>query len=102
MVHSWDIPSFGLDIIIARSQSTFPLPDGPVSPFSITITADGGGANPITTTLSVTSFAGLNGADITCSDGIQIIDDTQDAIAMMFGKCSLYLDYSLMHSKHLR
>ena len=88
MAHSWDIPSLGLDAIITRNQRIFPFPDGPAAPFSISIVADEGGANPITTALSVTSFAGLDGAEITCSDANQIATETQNATVLVFGKCS--------------
>ena len=88
VAHTWSIPSLGFSDTITRTSPTF---DDPASPFSIVITADGGGANPITTALSVTSFAGLNGANITCSDGNELITETQDTIAMVFGKCSLYI-----------
>ena len=64
---------------------SLPPPVGPPSLFLIETTEDGGGA--ITTELSVTSFAGLNGANITCSDGNLITTETQDATALVFGKC---------------
>ena len=84
VAHTWSILDFM--VAITRGTTTF---DDPASRFSITTTVDGGGPNPITTELSVTSFAGLNGADITCSDGNAFTNETQDTIAMVFGKCSL-------------
>ena len=85
VAHSWDIPSL-VDVSITRQDPTFPRPGDPASPFAITITADEGGVNPILTALSVTSFAGLNGANITCSDANQIEDEAQDATALVFSK----------------
>ena len=79
--HTWSIPSL-VDVSITRVNPTFPPPGSPPSQFSIVTTADGGGTNPITTELSVTSFAGLNGANVTCSDGNQLITETQDATAI--------------------
>lgn len=64
IAHAWKIPSFGFSVTISRATPTFS--DGQ---FSIITTADGGGSNPITTALSVTTFAGLDGANITCEDG---------------------------------
>ena len=87
--HNWRIPSLG-DVSITRINPIFPRPGDPPSQFSIVTTSDEGGTNPITTVLSVTSFAGLNGITITCSDGNRFINETQEAIAMVFGKCSLY------------
>ena len=87
VAHDWDIPSLGLDATITRTSPTFPRPGDPVSPFSIVTTADGGGPSPVTTVLSVTSFAGLNGITLSCSDGNQFTNGTQDVIAMVFGKC---------------
>ena len=83
--HAWMIPSLGFIETITRTTPTF---SEPPSPFSIVTTADGGGANPITTALSVTSFAGLNGANITCGDPSQILNETQDTTVVVFGKCS--------------
>ena len=86
IAHMWSIPSLDFMTTITRTSPTF---DDPASLFSIVKTADGGGPNPIATALSVTSFAGLNGASITCSDGNLVTTEAQDAIAMVFGKCSL-------------
>ena len=81
--HVWSIPSLGFLETITRSCPTF---DDPASRFSIETTADEGGPNPITTALTVSSFAGLNGASITCSDGNEFTNETGDTIAMVFGK----------------
>ena len=86
VAHSWDIPSLGLDASITRNTPTFSRPGDPSSRFSIVTTVDGGGANPITTELSVISFAGLNGTNITCSDANQIVTEHQSTIAIVFGK----------------
>ena len=86
VAHTWSIPSFGFMESITRETPTF---DDPASQFFINTTADGGGANPITTALSVTSFAGLDETNIICSDANQITSEAQDAIAMVFGRCSL-------------
>ena len=83
----WESSSLGLAATITRANPTFPRPGDPASPFSIVTTADGGGVNPITTALSVTSFAGLDGANISCRDANQVTNDIQDAVIMVFGKC---------------
>ena len=90
VIHDWEIPSLGLDVIITRRIPTFPRFSGDDSRFSIAITMQGGlDTDSITTELSVTSFAGLSGANITCSDPLQIIGATQDTIILLFGKCKL-------------
>ena len=45
IAHVWESPTLGFAAAITRVNPTFPFPDGPASPFSIAITADGGGAN---------------------------------------------------------
>ena len=83
VAHVWSIRSLGFSAVISRGLPTF---HDSASPFTIVTTADGGGVNPITTELSVTSFAGLNGANITCIDANQVVTEVQDTIAMVFGK----------------
>ena len=46
-------------------------------------------AGAITTALSVTSVAGLDGANITCADGTQVDGPVRDTIAMVFGKSKM-------------
>ena len=65
IVHAWKIPSLQLSISITRSTPTFS--DGQ---FYIEITSDGGGNNPITTALTVTAFTALDGANLTCENGL--------------------------------
>ena len=85
-VHQWQIPSRHFSEFILRNLPTFPRPGDYPSPFSIMTEDDGGvGADPITSALSVTSFLGLDGANIACSDTGAI--EIQDATAMVFGKC---------------
>ena len=87
VAHDWEILSLGFTATINRNNPTFPRPTNPPSPFTIVTTADGNGSNPITTALSVTSFAGLRGEDIICTDGNLVSRETRNATAMVFGKC---------------
>ena len=54
--------------------------------FTIVITEDQGGVNPITTALSVTAFDGFNGATIRCSDINLISMKVQETTATVFGE----------------
>ena len=85
IAHQWNIPSLGESVIVTRNRRTFSgSGDGSLS---IALTTDE--ADAITTALSVTSFAGLNGANITCFDAIGGVIETQDTTAMVFGRCSI-------------
>ena len=86
VAHDWRIPSLGFIATINRINPTFAGPDDPASPFSIAIIEDEGGANPITTQLSVTSFAELNGTNIICSDANQIATEIQETTIVVFGE----------------
>jgi hypothetical protein len=46
--------------------------------------------NVITTVLTVTSFAGLNGTDISCVDPTLVNGAVQETIAMVFGKLAVW------------
>ena len=86
IAHQWNAPSLGVAGIITMTLPAFPG-SGEGSP-SVSLTS---GDDPITTALSVTSFAGLNGADITCFDALIRINETQDSTAMVFGKCLIII-----------
>ena len=51
--------------------------------FSIATVADGGGANPISTALSVRIFPGLDEANIICSDSSEIATALQEATVLI-------------------
>jgi hypothetical protein len=82
--HTW-ATSLGFDTSISRGSPTFPT-IGVSSQFSIVTTADPGGANPITTAFSVNATVELNGTVVTCSDGNQMVNDTQSDAVTIFGK----------------
>lgn len=98
--HRWRIPTFGLqqlDVIITRANSVFSD-----SRISISITEDEGGANPITTELSVVLFSGLDGANIICRDGNEFLFQIQEATVMVAGELDSYITqtyYTLCHPK---
>lgn len=79
--HIWKIPSFGVRKIIARADPFYSHPQ-----FSIYLAVDNG--NSITTELSVMSFAGFNGTNISCSDPNAAPGDiiVQEVTAIIFGE----------------
>ena len=82
--HTWRILSFGVDVDITRNRN---FSD---SRFTIVVARDPGSDNPIITELSVIAFDGLNGTAIHCSDANTIVTDTQETIAMVFGKFAIH------------
>ena len=81
VAHTWRIPSFRIEVAITRTIDSFND-----TRFTIGISGDEGGANPINTTLSVTAFAGFNGATIQCEDANEIVMENQETTAAVFGE----------------
>jgi hypothetical protein len=87
--HIWRIAPPGSSVstvAITRGSPTFPAPGGSPSPFMISLATDDIVNNVITTVLTVTSFAGLNGTDISCTDTSVVNGEVQETIAIAFGK----------------
>jgi hypothetical protein len=91
-VHIWRITRPGFDVTTATLSNalglpTFPAP-GASSPFVITIAVDDNVTGVITTVLTVTSFAGLDGTNISCAENAMVTgDDIQETTAAVFGEC---------------
>jgi hypothetical protein len=90
IAHLWRIAQPGSNVItapLARAHPTFPAPGGAPSPFMITIATDDTVNNVIISVLTVTSFAGLNGADISCTDANVANVEPQETTVSVFGEC---------------
>jgi hypothetical protein len=92
-VHIWRITQPGSGLIAATLSNTLGFPTFPPSgadpsPFMIAVTTDDNVTGFITTVLTVTSFAGLNGTSILCAENAMATgDDIQETTAVVFGKC---------------
>jgi hypothetical protein len=96
VAHAWEIPSLNFSELITRTTATFPPINNDTSQFSIVTTADPGGNNSITTALSVNATAALDGANVTCGNGDQIVNDIQSNIIMVFGKSAVVQPLKLL------
>jgi hypothetical protein len=92
-VHLWRITQPGSGLIAAALSNTLGFPTFPPSgadpsPFMIAVTTDDNVTGFITTVLTVTSFAGLNGTNILCAENAMATgDDIQETTAVVFGEC---------------
>jgi hypothetical protein len=87
--HTWRIAPLvvnDIPVTINTGNPTFLSPDGARSPFMITTASVVD--NNITTELTVTSFAGLNGGFISCRDSSVVNGELQETNATVFGECS--------------
>ena len=82
--HTWDISSPAAFVSITRTVRTVSI-----TPYSFMLTEDFGSS--ITSTLSLTVFAGFNGTVITCLDSNALLGegDKQSTTAMVFGECCI-------------
>ena len=82
--HAWNISSPAAVVAITRTVRTTSI-----LPYGFMLTEDDG--NSITSTLSLTVFAGFNGAVITCLDANALPGegDKQSTTAMVFGECCI-------------
>lgn len=64
--HEWTVQSENFTFQVASSLFGVNSTDEP-SPFSLEITSGGNLSSPVTTSLTVTAFAGLDGATVSCS-----------------------------------
>ena len=79
--HTWSIASLGVTVAITRAV---PMTTSP--PVTVVTTGDDG--TSITTALTVTAVTGLDGANITCVEGVAGPQDAQlqEVIASVFGE----------------
>jgi hypothetical protein len=83
--HGWRITLSASNVTtvsINRVTRTAPVPGG-----VITIASDDMDNNVIITVLTVTSFAGLNGASISCTDTGPVNGTVQETTVAVFGEC---------------
>jgi hypothetical protein len=104
IAHVWRIAPPGSSAttgVITRVSPTFSFPGGAPSPFMISIATYDMVNNVITTVLTVTSFAGLNGTDILCIDGTVVNGEIQETIAtvLTFGELTC-ISYMFCGSKY--
>ena len=79
--HTWMISSLANPASVSIGARTVNIP-----PYSIEVTSDNG-VNMVTgSRLTVTSFAGLDGVNITCFDATTLNGVVQETTAMVFGK----------------
>ena len=81
LAHTWNISSPAAVVAITRTARTASIP-----PYRFMLTEDNG--NSINSTLSLTVFAGFNGAVITCRDANALPGegDKQSTTATVFGE----------------
>ena len=81
VAHGWNISSEAFVTLLTRVAPTRSSP--PYMFMRIDDEVEG----PITSTLSLTVFAGFNGTSIICQDGLFANREKQSATAMVFGEC---------------
>ena len=82
--HTWNIQPVGLNTAITRSTPMITSTFGGIL-IQIRIIQDQGGSNPITTTLSLIAFAGLNGTTVQCQDS-DLAEPAQESVAKVLGE----------------
>jgi hypothetical protein len=88
VAHLWRIVPLNSTVVtanIAVGNPTFPADGGAPSPFMIAIASNVN--NIITTVLTVTSFAGLEGTNISCRNALVANGEPQETTASVFGEC---------------
>ena len=94
IAHQWRGPSFSASII---PSTLVPFMEGLDGRFRFTHVESQ--TSVIITSLSLVVYFGFDGATLTCSDGLEVVDETQTSTATVLGEVYTYSLYCMSTAK---